>query len=111
MLELPLVANPNQEFYCVLDDQECTIQLRQIGDNFYFSLWLDDTAIVQNVICLPQEPILTNVSEYRFRGNFLLVDTTSPFGRQAKANYTELGSRFILYYFTQTEIAEAQDGN
>ena len=54
MLELPLIANPNQEFYCVLDGQECTIQLRQIGDDFYFSLWLDDTAIVQNVICLPQ---------------------------------------------------------
>lgn len=111
MIELPLIANPNQEFYCVLDNQECTIQLRQIGDDFYFSLWLDDTAIVQNVICLPQEPILTNVSPYRFKGNFLLVDTTSPFDRQAKANYAELGSRFMLYYFSQDEIDEAQNGD
>ena len=111
MVELPLIANPNQEFYCVLDNQECTIQLRQIGDDFYFSLWLDDTVIVQNVICLPSRPILTNVSPYRFKGNFILFDSTSPLDHQSKAHYAELGSRFILYYATQTEINEAQDGN
>jgi hypothetical protein len=39
------------------------------------------------------------------------VDTTSPFDRQAKATYKELGSRFVLYYFTQDEINEAQNGD
>jgi hypothetical protein len=106
MIELSLIQTPNQEFNCLLDEQECTIQLRLIGDNFYFSLWLDDTAIVQNVICLPEVPILLNVPSEKFKGNFYLVDTTSPFENQSKANYKELGIRFILYYLTSSEIED-----
>lgn len=109
MIELSLIQNVNQEFNAILDEQECTLQLRQIGDNFYFSLWLDSDAIVQNVICLPQVPILLNVPSEKFKGNFLLVDTTSPFDNQSKANYKELGDRFKLYYITADEIAEAQE--
>lgn len=111
MIELSLIPTPNQEFNCVLDDQECTIQLRRIGDNFYFSLWLDDTAIVQNVICLPQVPILLNVPTEKFKGDFLLMDTTSPYEQQSKANYQELGDRFKLYYIEQSEIDEATAEN
>lgn len=108
MYELPLIASPNQEFNCLLDEQECTIQLRLIGEEFYFSLWLDDTAIVQNVIVLPQEPILTNVPSNKFKGNFFLVDYTSAFDAQAKATYDELGDRFKLFYVDQDFIDEAQ---
>jgi hypothetical protein len=104
MIELSLLATPNQEFTCILEEQECTIQVRQIGDNVYFSLWLDSDAIVQNVICLPQVPILLNVPSEKFNGNFIMFDSTSPLSEQSKANYKEFGNRFKLYYLSQSEI-------
>lgn len=106
LLELPLIADPNQEFNCLLDEQECTIQLRLIGERFYFSLWVDDTAVVQNVIILPERQILLNVPTYKFKGNFWLVDYTSPFEEQSLPTYDELGSRFKLFYLSQDDIDE-----
>ena len=74
MIELSLINTPNQEFNAILNDQNCTIQVRFLGDNAYFSLWVDDDPIVQNVIMLPKEKILLYQSN--FSGNFFIVDST-----------------------------------
>ena len=107
MIELSLINTPNQEFNAVLEDQNCTIQVRFLGDNAYFSLWVDDTAIVQNVIMLPREKILLYHSI--FKGNFFIVDSTSPADNQSKPNYKELETRFKLYYLTEAEMAEIEN--
>ena len=107
MIELSLINTPNQEFNAILNDQNCTIQVRFLGDNAYFSLWVDDNPIVQNVIMLPKEKILLYQSN--FSGNFFIVDSTSPADNQSKPNYKELETRFKLYYLTDEEMQEIEN--
>ena len=108
MLELGLIDTPNQEFNCVLNEQNCTVQLRFLGNQPYFSLWIDDTLIVQNVICLPRQKILM-YDNVNFNGNFYMVDLTSPADEQSKANYEQLSSRSKLIYLTNEEMAELEN--
>lgn len=108
MLELPLINTPNQEFNAVLDDQNCTIQLRFLDNIPYFSLWVDDELIVQNVICLPRQKILL-YDNINFNGNFFIVDLTSPADQQSKAYYEQLENRFKLIYVTESEITEIEN--
>lgn len=107
MLELPLINTPNQEFNAVLEEQNCTIQLRFLNNIPYFSLWVDDNLIVQNVICLPRVKILLYQTE--FKGNFFMVDSTSPADQQSKANYEQLENRFKLIYVTESEMTEIEN--
>ena len=104
MLELGLIDTPNQEFNCVLSAQNCTIQLRFLNNQPYFSLWVYDDLIVQNVICLPRQKILI-YDNVNFNGNFFMVDFTSPADEQSKANYKQLSTRFKLLYLTNEEMA------
>lgn len=107
MIELSLIDTPNQEFNAVLDDQNVTIQVRFLFDNAYFSLWVDDNLIVQNVIMLPKEKIL--LYKTSFKGNFYIIDSTSPADQQSKPNYQELSTRFKLFYLTDEEMAELEN--
>lgn len=108
MLELGLIDTPNQEFNAVLSEQNCTIQLRFLNNQPYFSLWVDDTLIVQNVICLPRQKILI-YDNVNFNGNFYMVDFTSPADQQSKANYKQLSTRFKLLYLTSDEMLELEN--
>lgn len=104
MTEVPLIATPNQELAIELEEQDCTIQVRQLGNYTYLTLWIDSTLIVENAICIPGVAILQGYV-HGFRGNFVLVDSSDP-NNQQLSNYTELGSRFILLYLTDEEINE-----
>ncbi len=105
MVEVPLINQPNQEFNIVLDDQNCTIQVRQLGSYVYFSLWLDDTLIRQNAICMIGQFILQGVKT-AFNGNFVFVDTTAPSDNQSQPDYNEFENRYKLYYLTDSEVEE-----
>jgi hypothetical protein len=104
MTEVPLIATPNQELAIELEEQDCTIQVRQLGNYTYLTLWVDSTLIVENAICMPGVAILQGYV-HGFRGNFVLVDSSDP-NNQQLSNYTELGSRFLLLYLTDEEINE-----
>lgn len=104
MTEVPLIATPNQELAIELEEQDCTIQVRQLGNYTYLTLWVDSTLIVENAICMPGVAILQGYV-HGFRGNFVLVDSSDP-NNQQLSNYTELGSRFLLLYLTEEEINE-----
>ena len=41
MTEVPLIATPNQELAIELEEQDCTIQVRQLGNYTYLTLWVD----------------------------------------------------------------------
>lgn len=104
MTEVPLIATPNQELAIELEEQDCTIQVSQLGNYTYLTLWVDSTLIVENAICMPGVAILQGYV-HGFRGNFVLVDSSDP-NNQQLSNYTELGSRFLLLYLTDEEINE-----
>ena len=104
MIEVPLIATPNQEVAIELEEQDCTIQLRQLGKYTYLTLWLDSDLIIENAICMPGVAILQGYIP-KFKGNFVLVDSSDP-NNQQLSDYTELGSRFLLLYVTEEEINE-----
>ena len=104
MTEVPLIATPNQELAIELEEQDCTIQVRQLGNYTYLTLWVDSTLIVENAICMPGVAILQGYIK-GFNGNFVLVDSSDP-NNQQLSDYRELGSRFILLYLTEAEVNE-----
>lgn len=104
MTEVPLIATPNQELAIELEEQDCTIQVRQLGNYTYLTLWVDSTLIVENAICMPGVAILQGYIQ-GFKGNLVLVDS-SDHNNQQLSDYRELGSRFILLYLTEAEVNE-----
>ena len=104
MTEVPLIAVPNQELAIELEEQDCTIQVRQLGSYTFLSLWLDSDLIAENAICMPGVAILQGYIP-KFKGNFVLVDSSDP-EKQQLSDYRELGSRFILLYLTEAEVNE-----
>lgn len=104
MTEVPLIATPNQELAIELEEQDCTIQVRQLGKYTYLTLWLDSDLIIENAICMPGAAILQGYIP-KFKGNFVLVDSSDP-EKQQLSDYRELGSRFILLYLTEAEVNE-----
>ena len=104
MTEVPLIATPNQELSIELEEQDCTIQIRQLGNYTYLTLWVDSTLIVENALCMPGVVILQGYIQ-GFKGNFVLVDSSDP-NNQQLSDYTELGSRFLLLYLAEEEINE-----
>ena len=104
MTEVPLIATPNQELAIELEEQDCTIQVRQLGNYTYLTLWVDSTLIVENAICMPGVAILQGYIQ-SFKGNLVLVDSSDP-NNQQLSDYRELGSRFILLYLTEAEVNE-----
>ena len=104
MTEVPLIAIPNQELAIELEEQDCTIQVRQLGSYTFLSLWLDSDLIAENAICMPGVAILQGYIP-KFKGNFVLVDSSDS-EKQQLSDYRELGSRFILLYLTEAEVNE-----
>jgi hypothetical protein len=109
MIEIPLIQNPNQELEIELNEQSCTITIRQLGDYVYMTLWLDSTLIEENAICMPLQLILQSSNAKQFNGNFTFVDTTSDSDHQSNPNYTDFDTRFKLVYLTADEVASYAD--
>ena len=105
MLEIPLTNIPNQELSIDLNDQDCTIQVRQIGAYLYLTLWVNQSLIIENAICMPTQRILQGMIR-GFTGNFVLFDFSTGWANQGLPNYEELGTRFKLTYLTESELSE-----
>ena len=105
MIDIPLIQNPNQELEIELNDQSCTLIVRQLGSFVYLTLWLDSTLIEENAICMPLQLILQSANAKQFNGNFTFVDTTSDSDHQQNPDYSEFNTRFKLVYMTDDEVA------
>lgn len=92
-LEVPISAIPYQEFYIILNNQNCYITLRQLGDYIYASLRVDNNVIFSNVICNINAPLNVYPSPY-FTGILQFYDEKGT----DKPHYRELGSRWKLKY-------------
>ena len=92
-LEIPLSAIPYQELYIILNNQNCYLKLRQLGDYIYASLRVDNNVIFSNVICSINAPLNVYPSPY-FTGILQFYDEKGT----DKPHYSELGSRWKLKY-------------
>lgn len=102
MLEIPLIAFPDQELLITLGGQNCTISVYQRDDYTYLDLIVGQETIVQGAICMPITAIVQKPAN--FRGQLYMWDSTSPDDAQALAKWEELGTRFKLVYATEDEL-------
>ena len=104
MLQIPISAIANQEFQIVLDDQNCTIHLYQLGDYFYLDLYVADATIIEGAIVQPKCGIVPGPTD--FKGQLYIVDEQNTPAQPDLPNLEELGTRFNLYYLTADEVTE-----
>lgn len=104
MLEIPLIANPNQQLNVNLNNQNCTIRIQDREGYSYLDLSVGNTVISQGALCAPRALIITKPAA--FVGNLVLVDTYSTSTTQSNPVYTGYGTRWRLYYVTKEEEEE-----
>ena len=102
MMQIPLSALPNQVLSIVLNEQNCTLQLRARGYLLYLDLLVNNQPVQYGALVLPKTPIIT-VSNSCFQGQLRLIDSKSKPNQPRLPTYPELGTRFFLYYLSPDE--------
>lgn len=104
---IPLAAISAQTLSVVLDGQNCQISLRTIGASLYFYLTVDNVPILKTCVCRNRTRMLLAAGYFKFRGDFVFVDTQPSTGGEQQPDYTGLDSRYVLLYLTQAEVDAA----
>jgi hypothetical protein len=99
MIAVPLSAVPNQTFSIALAKQNAQIDLRQNGDDLYFSLRLGSTPIVTSKICRNRQRLLLSSQYLGFIGDFGFIDLQG----DTDPAYAGLGTRYFLLYLEDDE--------
>ena len=105
MVRIPLSAIPNQEFNIVLAGQNCTINIYQRDVYMYLDLYVASEVVQRGALVCPLTSIIT-VSNNLFKGALYIVDNDKPSLEQQMPEYSGLGSRYQLYYLTESELKE-----
>ena len=104
MLQIPLLAVPNQQLLVTLGGQDCTIHIYQRGDNLYLDLALDGDPLRYGAACLPGVQIGGDMLP--FSGYLIFTDELSKPEKQLPPHYSQLGTRYFLYWFSDEEGEE-----
>lgn len=107
MIEVPLIAVPNQQLNIILNDQNCTIAIYQRDTRMYLDLFVGQTPIRKGMICLPFAPIISKPCN--FSGQLRIVDILSSPQSQQPPEYSELGTRYKLYYLSPEEESQVSN--
>lgn len=100
MLEIPLQPQPSQTASVVLADQNVQITLYQKEQGLFVDVNSNGVDVVRCVIARNAVPIICR--DYTgFSGNILFIDRE----KSEDPEYTGLGSRFALCYFSADEYA------
>lgn len=112
---IPLQAVPSQQFNITLNNQDCAIKIYSksiyIPDSgtiptdpplydqitpMFMDLFLNSSLVLGGILCRNQVLLLHN-TYFGFSGDFAFIDTQ---GSDDPNNYTQLGSRWQLVYYT-----------
>lgn len=99
MLIVPTSPVPNQTMTVTLGGQVCQIDLLQKPSGLYMNLYVNNTVIIQGVICQNINRIVRDLY-LGFIGDFFFNDAqglTDPY-------YTGLGTRYELVYLAADEL-------
>ena len=95
--QIPIDAVPNQEIITVLNEQQCKITLRTLGDNVYFSLEESNLGIIcQGVRCVDRSALI-RAAYTGFVGDITFIDLEA----NDDPVYTGFNTRFLLLYNTE----------
>lgn len=90
---IPISAVASQSFTIQLNNQNCMINLNQKNTGLFFDLFIDESPIVQSMICLNLVGLIRE--EYLgFVGQLAFVDTKGT----SDPYYTGLGTQYLLIY-------------
>lgn len=103
-VSIPLSQVANQVFNVMLDGQYCTIGLYSRNGHLFMNLSVDDTNVFANSLCVNMNSV-AQFNTHLFKGMLMFFDTL---GRSAP-HYSELGTRFILYYYTEADLKAASE--
>lgn len=100
MLVIPLLPIPAQSMNVVLVDQSCTISLVQRGQDLFIDLSVESRPVLSSVLCRDRVRLVRS-AYLGFSGDLAIMDTQGKDDPQ----YTGLGARWQLVYFTPGELA------
>jgi hypothetical protein len=105
---VPLQPVPSQTLSITLNNQACQINVYQKSNGLYFDLIVNGAPnpTVVGVLCLNGNPLVVYLY-LGFIGDFLFIDTEN-LATPSDPDFTGLGGRFQLVYFTAADVAAAQ---
>lgn len=104
MQQVPLSAEPNQDFSITLDGITYAITLRALEEIMLITLTVDDVPLLTNAKCFANQPLIL-YSYLAQKGNFIWItaDNNYPY-------YTDFNSTCFLYYVSAEEMKGASNG-
>ncbi|MGV7960424.1 hypothetical protein QPK13_04675 [Photorhabdus tasmaniensis] len=101
MIEIALRAVKAQEFTVTLNEQSCVIRLNQRSIGMYIDLAVENTPVLQGVLCLNGNKIV-RYSYLRFSGELFFADLNG----SSDPYWEGLGQRYKLYYLFPGEVVQ-----
>lgn len=92
-LQIDVQAIPSQSVACIVNNQNCIINLRQLGNRQFFSLSVDSNVICENILAQVGIP-LVSAAYLGFIGDFYIIDLNG----DTYPDYTQWGTRWLLLY-------------
>jgi hypothetical protein len=102
MQPVPLQPVPNQTLQVVLANQSCQIVVYQTPNGIFMDVSVNDTPVVAGIICQNLNRIVRGLY-LGFVGDFCFFDTQG----EVDPEYSGLGSRYILFYLSASDVAGA----
>ncbi len=99
MLLIPLSPTPSQTLNVTLAGQACTINVYQKFYGLFCSIFVNQTPIIQGVLCLNRNYIVRS-TYLGFIGDLGFIDTQGT----SDPSYTGLGDRFALLYLEASDL-------
>jgi hypothetical protein len=104
MLVVPVLTLPNQQVQASLNNQAVMLNIYQYDYGLFTDVYLAGSLVIAGVICWNLNLIVRDV--YRgFIGDLAWFDSQGT----SDPVYTGIGSRFLLMYFTPTDLAQLVD--
>ncbi len=103
--QIPLQAIPNQSLNPSIGGQAVQINLYQKSTWLFMDVLVDNAPIVSGTICENLNRIVRD-TYLGFVGDFVFLDTQG----SSDPTYQGLGTRFLLFYLTATDLANGVVG-
>jgi len=101
---IPIIATPNQTMTIPLSGQPCRINVYQKSTGLYVDLYVNDALIIAGIVALNRVKIVRD-AYLGFVGDLAFYDTQGDqWGNPQDPDYTGLGTRWLLYYFSPAEL-------
>lgn len=101
MITISLEPEKEQTVNVALNQQQCSIRLIQRETCIYMDLSVDNVPLMQGVPCWYANKMV-RYSYLGFSGDLVFLDKEG----SSDPEYSQLGSRFQLFYLTEAELVQ-----